>query len=246
MATPYESQDIFSELKPYAHLTVVPGVTIGDLNYVTHQHLYSTAAFNIGGAAVPADLNQPLFAAGENEQGQGFASALTRDLTNFTGTRGELPANQAFVATRCGFSIYRAGDADPASGLTIGHINTPDDMFAIAKQFYWTLSIGRGPVREIGTLDQWPQGDGTYSISSMGLAGLGAGAVGPTRASLFSGTQNGAPSCGTKVLNIPIVFPPMVSTAINVRNGVGFTLQNNPSYLLIRCDLYGYQFTMPV
>ena len=249
----YDFPTIFDELEPYANMVVASNrgreITVGDLQYVTHQTMYSTALTTQLAAApvLNAGTKVSLFQTGQNEQGQGWAGSLTESETNFKGSNGQFPANQCFVATRAAWSVHllSANNTGVATN-TYALVAQPDDLKAIITKGVWSLSIGRGPTRQIGNLADYPAASGVYAD----LGGVDAGAA----VSLSpSACQNGWPSEPMKPLDVPIVFPPLVNVAIDCQWNSGATLfttgdggNAGDQYIAVRLALYGFQFTMPV
>lgn len=250
----YDFPTIYEELKPFANMVVYGTagreVTVGDMEYVTHKTLYSTSLLSLGASAnISAGAKLDFFQTGENEQGQGWVGALTKSQTNFVGSQGQYPANQAFVATRCGFSVFLL-DADDTTGVGNNYYNVgyPDDLLGIIQKGVWSLTTGRGPKREIGALVDYPAGYGVAAV------GGGAFANAAQTENIPGGCQNGIPGVPLKPLDIPIIFPPLVNVEMDVKWGSSFALTNsgtapynlNNLYLAVRCNLYGFEFTKPV
>lgn len=249
----YDFPTIFDELEPYANMVVASNrgreITVGDLQYVTHQTMYSTAVTGAFAAnpVLTAGTKVDLFQTGQNEQGQGFAGSLTESETNFKGSNGQFPANQCFVATRAAWSVHLLSAVDTGvSTNTYALVAQPDDLKAIITKGIWSLSIGRGPTRQIGNLSDYPASSGAFAD----LAGVSAAAAGEISP---AACQNGWPSLPMKPLDVPIVFPPLVNVAIDCRWNSGATLATaaqggncGSQHLAVRLALYGFQFTMPV
>ena len=250
----YDFPTIFDELQPYANMVVASNrgreITVGDLQYVTHQTMYSTA---VTGALAAAPVINPgtslnFFQTGQDEQGQGWNGSLTESETNFRGSNGQFPANQCFVATRAAWSVWSLSAADTGGvGNTYALVKEADDLKALIGKGVWDLSIGRGPTREIGNLSDYPAASGVYA----GLASQQAGATDPVSAS--TACQNGWPSEPMKPLDVPIVFPPLVNVSIGATWHSGFTLATTAAggnlgatHIAVRLALFGFQFTMPV
>lgn len=236
----YDFPTLYQELQPYADMVVTTTrgrqITVGDMQYVTHQTLYSTAVYAPGAAAV-TPFQVDLFKAGLNEQGQGWAGSLTKSETNFEGSNGQFAANQAFVATRAAWSVWKLNDhATNTDANQYQLFAQADDLLPIITKGVWDLSIGRGPTRIIGNLTDYPAGYGVHAVNG-GIAVALGGAT--------TGMQNGCPGVPMKPLDIPIVFPPLVSVDISAKWRSGFTLSGNPGYIAVKLALFGFQFTMP-
>lgn len=237
----------FEELKPYLRMTVAPnGVTIGDLNFVVAQTQWSTALQSIAVAqTVPADVNLDLFQAARGDVGQGFTTALTRSQTSWQDTQGRLPANQVFIATSCGFQIFRRDTASTTATANEDLVPKLSAVNAIGRNLSWQVTIGDGITRNYGSL--------------LDFGGFGAQYAVPNPAAVndFSvGAYMGEPDSKGRKLRIPLVFPPNISVRIKVRGGNAFvvddvtgaggdTLAAN-TFLAVRQYLHGYLCTMPV
>ena len=232
-------QTIFEQLAPYAGMTVVPGVTVGRLNYANQMDLWSDSLFTTGLKNVPANTELPFFTAAQTETGQGFTTGLTITQTNSKFSKGQPPANQVFVATHMGFGAYYQTDANPANQQTFT-LPSSQDLFALIQNFSWDLQIGRGITRTIGSLLEYPDVGGAWSTSRQNDASA--------TLTEFPGAQNGVPACHKVKLPIPIIFPPLVNVGLTAKCGNSFTLidASNTTYVVIRSTLSGFLMTMPV
>jgi hypothetical protein len=155
---------------------------------------------------------------------------LTLGQTNSKFSKGQPPANQCYVATHAGFSVYYTTDNDPSTAQTIT-LPAGADLYAILQNFSWDLQIGRGITRTIGTLLEYPSAGGAW-----------ASAAGDASA------QNGDPSAWTTKLPIPIIFPPLVNVTLTAKNGNSFVLAGvaDNGYIVVRLNFRGFLMTMPV
>ena len=238
-----QEQNIFEELAPYARLTVVPGISVGQLNFVSQSDLYYTCAATFTSGAVGANTTLQFYqgALGDAATNAGYASGtLSTSQTSSRFPRGQAPANQCFVAVSAGFSIntltsLALDTGNPVAGL----LTDPDDLYALAHQFSWDLTIGRGITRTIGTLASYC-GPDAITISQNDTAS-------PTTNGYNGTVQLGKPGVGFTKLKVPIVFPPLVNVSITAQNGSPFTLQSAASInVQFRLSLRGYLMTMPV
>lgn len=257
-----KNQSFLAELQPYAKMTVVPGVTVGDLNFASAQSVFSTgyippSAQDQIGANSSVDLYQA--AIGDNGQGLAPGQVMTRAQTSWINTQGRLPANEVFIGIRCGFTAYKHRNSDkaltagasfaPTAGVYSSQLLFPDvaALWQILHSFSWEYQIGDGIVRNSGALSGFPQGGGVYEAPA-------AGTVGDAIA-----VQSGWPCPVTMAeLPIPFMFLPNITSRITVKCGnllklepslTGITLDNggtNSEYLAIRIALQGYKLTMPV
>lgn len=251
-----KDEQFLKDLQPFARVTVVPGVTVGDLNFVSAQSIYSTGYVspttdNNFAANIDLDLFQA--AIGDNGQGLAAGQLMTRAQTNFQDSAGRLPANEVFVGIRCLVSVYQHVNADVAvTGVTLPLSNAipiPDQTGAwdIVKELSWEYQTGDGIIRNVGALSGYPQGGGVYdAVNSANAAGDTIGA------------QNGYP-CPTvsKELPIPFMFLPNISTRVKVKSGSPITTPTAADFLVaaaqvklralaIRMTFQGYKMTMPV
>lgn len=229
---------IFEQLAPYAQMTVVPGVTVGQLNYANQQDLFSDSTFQLAGTVVPANQQLSFYQAALQEVGSGFSTGLTISQSNSKFSKGQPPANQVFIGVKLGFGVSVNDTNNPASGIAQTLFGA-DDLFALIQNFSWDLQIGNGIIRTIGSLAEYPDVGGVWSESRSTKA-----ATTPQ-----SGAQNGIPACYTVKLPIPIVFPPLINVNISAQSGNAFSLSAAAvanKYATVRCTLSGFLMTMPV
>lgn len=256
-----EEKSIFEELAPYAKMIVVPGVTVGNLTYSNQQDLYSTSVFASDAATgvVAANTTVQFFqgALGESAIQQGYTGgSLTLAQTNNKFSKGQAPANQVYIATHAGFALSQISgtNAPPTLAATVretllrsdvrslaaaGGGTGKCDVFSIAQNFSWDLTIGAGITRTIGSLSEYHM--------------PGASAVtddGPAVATVndFVSSQNGSPWSDMKRLQVPVVFPPLVKVQITAQNGSPFVLlaTTAATSVQVKLVLRGYLMTMPV
>lgn len=255
-----KNEQFLKELQPYARMTVVPGVTVGDLNFSSAQSVFSTGYIaptsndNFG-----ANAEVQLFQSAIGDGGQGLASGqvMTRGQTNFLDSAGRLPANEVYVGIRCLTSVYKHVNAiAPAFGAsfaaaangTVSATTTIGDvaaLYEILKSFSWEYQTGDGIIRNVGPLSSYPQAGGAWEApnSAANTAALAA--------------QNGWPCPTTaKELPIPFMFLPNITTRVTVKCGSPLALtagtftaptaQVAGEFLAIRMTFQGYKLTMPV
>ena len=223
---------IFEQLAPYAGLTVVPGVTIGKLNYANQQDTFSDAVLTTTAKTVPANTELQFFSVAITETGQGWSTGLTLSQTNSRFSKGQPPANQCLVATQFGVGVYITDDTNPANSQDITLLSERD-LYSVLQNFSWDLQIGRGITRTIGSLLEYPDFGGAWAT----VAGASGGQA-----------QNGVPACHQVKLPIPIIFPPLVNVGITAKCGNAFTLLDvaETTNIVVRVTLGGFLMTMPV
>lgn len=237
------AQTIFEQLSPYAGLTVVPGVTIGRLNYANQTSQFSDSVFTLSTKVVPANTELQFFTAAQTETGQGWSGGLTLSQTNSKFSKGQPPANQCQVIRTLSFGVYYSGATsaglNPAAAQTYT-LPSSRDLFALVQNFSWDLTIGRGITRTIGSLLEYPDAGGAWSVSRQNDAA-------PTLYE-FAGAQNGVPGVVTVTLPIPIIFPPLVNVNLTAKCGSAFSLLDatDNSNVVFRMTLGGFLMTMPV
>ena len=264
-------KSIFEELAPYAKMVVVPGVTVGNLTYSNQQDLYSTAAFTATNGLIAANQTIQFYngALGESAITQGYAGGiLSLSQTNSKFARGQAPANQVYIATHAGFQLSQISTRDLGvahrESLLVGLTETeaingvvPDanDVFSVANNFSWNLTIGRGITRNIGTLQEYPA-PGVWAFQDIGTPSAAAGDP-LARTNLASNVfaQLGTPLACLKKLEVPIIFPPLVNVSIEAQCGSFIQLQQVVSSaalgagdinVQIKMIMRGYLMTMPV
>lgn len=257
-----KNEQFLKELQPYSRMTVVPGVTVGDLNFSSAQSVFSTGY--IAPSAndnFAANSEVQLFQAAIGDNGQGLApgQVMSRGQTNWQDTAGRLPANEVFLGIRCLVSVYKhhnvvanvfgasfAGDG--VSFSSQGPINDVAATHEIVKSFSWEYQTGDGIIRNVGPLASYPQGGGAWEAPAPGITSAALGAI---------GVQNGYP-CPTVAteLPIPFMFLPNITTRVTVKCGSPLALtagsftvataETAGDFLAIRMTFQGYKLTMPV
>ena len=254
-----QQENIFEELAPYSRLTVIPGISVGQLNFVNQQDLVYTAVTTATSGAVAANTQLQFFQGtlGDSATTAGYsAGQLSLSQTNSRFPRGQAPANQCFLAVSAGFSVTllrdSTGTAADAIDLTkspkAAQFYDPDDLYQIAHSFSWDLTIGRGITRTIGPIAAYCGPDNVTTLQN-DTSGDASSPTNLLASAQGVGTcQLGKPGMGFTKLKVPIVFPPLVNVAINAQNGSPFTLANSGvnSYIQFRLTLRGYLMTMPV
>jgi hypothetical protein len=257
-----KNEQFLKELQPYAKMTVVPGVTVGDLNFASAQSIYSTTYIAPqANDQIAANRDADLFQAAIGDNGQGLApgQVMTRSQTNFLDSQGRLPANEVFVGIRCLVSVFRHINAINGASSTTGAsfantgavfstqapIPSVAGTWAVLHGLSWEYQTGDGIIRNVGALSGYPAGGGTYAPP---LTGAAADAV---------LGQNGWP-CPTvsKELPIPFMFLPNITTRVKVKSGSQINLpagslsaggaQAVGEFLAVRMTFQGYKLTMPV
>lgn len=257
-----EMADQFADLRPFMRMTVAPGVTVGQLNFVAALTHWSTALLSIAiNNTIPSDVSVDLFQAGIGDTGQGYTGALTRGQTSWEDSQGRLPANQCFIATSTSFQLYRRDTA--ATGSTVAVETTVPNieaLHAIARALSWEETIGDGITRNHGPIAQHAGMGGVWAVPSVGSAfTLTEGApnviVGYQEPGFDVNAIIGNPDARGSKLPLPVIFPPNINVKLTVKGGTGFVVPvgNNsrntlPSstFLAIRQYLHGYLCTMPV
>lgn len=255
-----KNETFLKDLQPYSRMTVVPGVTVGDLNFASAQSVFSTGYIQPSAAdTFAANQELDLFQAAIGDNGQGLApgQVMSRGQTNWLDSQGRLPANEVFIGIRCLVSIYKHRNSDKTliSGASFASTGTPPvfssqlpipdvaAVYEIAKEFSWEYQTGDGIIRNAGALAGYPQGGGVWEAP---LGAISAGAV---------GVQNGWPCPVTaRELPIPFMYLPNITTRVKIRSGsqLGLTtgsIDYNTAYaeyLAIRMTFQGYKLTMPV
>ena len=254
-----KNEQFLKELQPFMRMTVIPGVTVGDLGFSSAQSIFSTGYIattgtdNFGGNR---DLDLFQAAIGDNGQGLAAGQVMTRGQTNWLDTGGKLPANEVFVGIRCAFSVYRHDNSDVA--LTAGAsfaatgavqssqvlIPSVDSLYMLLKEFSWEYQTGDGIIRNSGALAGYPQAGGVWEPPTQ-FTTIGA------QANPAIGAQNGYP-CATvgRDLPIPFIFLPNINTRVKIKSGTALTTQAGTflehQFLAIRQTIQGYKLTMPV
>lgn len=223
------------DLGPYASM-VIPeyGAQVNSLVYANTQDLVSTGAIPLTTGVMAASANVSLYQAALTEVGQGFTTGLTLGQTNSQFSKGQAPKNQVYVATHIGFEIFGLSGVDPSTTIT-EQLFDADSVFSLATNLSWNLSIGRGNVRTIGTLLDYPATAGGWAFRGDDPAVGGIAA------------HNGLPGAGLRKLATPICFPPLVPVVINVALGkfpVTMCDSSVPA-VGIRCYLKGALMTAP-
>lgn len=265
-----KNEQFLKELQPYARMTVVPGVTVGDLNFSSAQSIFSTGyiqptSTNNFGANSEVQLFQA--AIGDNGQGLAAGQVMTRGQTNFLDTAGRLPANEVYIGIRCLTSVFQHRNAVVGVGASFAAavagnlsqqvpVGDVTALYEIIKSFSWEYQTGDGIIRNVGSLAGYPQAGGVWE-APIQLAQAAAAVANPAIAA-----QNGYP-CPTVAaeLPIPFMFLPNITTRVTVKCGsplnltglltgtAAFTAGTSEvigNLLAIRMTFQGYKLTMPV
>ena len=260
-----KNEQFLKELQPYSKMTVVPGVTVGDLNFASAQSVWSTgyiAPTSNDNFAANSEVQLFQAAIGDNGQGLAPGQVMSRGQTNWQDSSGRLPANEVFIGIRCLVSVYEHTNAVVnvfgASFANTGAlyssqvpINDVASLYGILKSFSWEYQIGDGIVRNVGPLASYPQGGGVWEAPIQ----LAQQAVAGSNTAI--GAQNGLPSpIVAKELPIPFMFLPNITSRVVVKCGSPLTTTTGTftaaaaeqagDFLAIRMTFQGYKLTMPV
>jgi len=211
-------KSIFEELKPFANMVIDQGrgVTISDLAFSSAEDFYSTGAIALSTLTLSAGSTVKLFEANIGDNGgQGFSNVTLTvgETNNKNGNRQ--PSNNVYIATHFGFQVYAVTAVDSLNAVPI---NNPNTMYKVAANTSWSLTVGDGIKRTLGTVLDYPAGSGIDT--ALALAGTG----GPDLAAF---TNNGWVGCQKRKLPIPIVFPPNISVEIELKTGAAQVLIDN-------------------
>lgn len=243
--------EYLKDLQPFSRMTVVPNVTVGDLNFSSAQSYFSTgyiSPFN-SNDNFAANSGVSLFSAAIGDNGQGLAAGvtMTRGQTNVLDSQGRLPANEVFIGIRCLASVYRHTNAVAGAGgatltdSTQEPLTTVEGLMQALKSFSWEFQIGDGIIRNAGALIGFPQGGGVWEPTTTVASALNV--------------QSGLPlACDSRKLAIPFLFLPNIVTRVNVQNGGPIVIpdidlgadQVKGQFLAVRLTFQGYKLTMPV
>lgn len=258
-----KNEQFLKELQPYSKMTVVPGVTVGDLNFASAQSAYSTGYIApVASDQFAANREVDLFQAAIGDNGQGLAAGqvMSRAQTNWLDTAGRLPANEVFLGIRCLISVYKHSNAPftvLANGASFANqgtafstqapITSVAGVAAIINGFSWEYQVGDGIIRNVGSLAGYPQGGGVYEPPTPAFA-------------VAIGVQNGYPCPSVaKELPIPFMFLPNINTRVKIKSGsqinvpagtfnlgAGGAEPVRADFLAVRMTFQGYKLTMPV
>jgi hypothetical protein len=188
-----------------------------------------------------------LFSKNIGETGQGFTAALTiAETNNVNGDR--MPANQVYIGLKAGFQVYVTSSA---ASLDPFPILSQFGMYKIANSTVWSLNIGDGIKRFIGTVAQYPAGCGPWAPSwEMDTTGLGAAAGAFLGTNGVGYANNGAPFASElRSLPLPVIFPPNIKTDIRLLTGTAVTLTADDCVtayaICYRMTFRGYMMTLP-
>lgn len=263
-----KNEQFLKELLPYSKMTVVPGVTVGDLNFASAQSVWSTgfiAPSSTDNFAANSEVQLFQAAIGDNGQGLASGQVMTRSQTNWQDTAGRLPANEVFIGIRCLTSVFKhtngavgAGGALLTSNPVTSTIQDVAVLYQIVKSFSWEYQTGDGIIRNVGPLASYPQAGGAWEAPAVPFAPLTA--ADPGVAADAIAVQNGYPCpVVAKELPIPFMFLPNITTRVVVKTGSPITLvpatsnyfvlgtaQVAGQFLAVRMTFQGYKLTMPV
>lgn len=246
--------EYLKDLQPYARMTVVPGVTVGDLNFSSAQSYFSTTFISpLNTDTIGANTDADLFQAAIGDSGQGLAAGvtMTRGQTNVLDSQGRLPANEVFIGIKCLVSVYKhVNGANGASLATLTGssqttVSTVAGLQSALKSLSWEFQIGDGIIRNAGALIGYPQGGGVWEPPTAAGIAVATGIA----------VQSGIPlACDSRKLPIPFLFLPNIVTRVKIKSGGEFTVpgiapggaQSPAEFLAVRMTFQGYKLTMPV
>lgn len=208
-------KSIFEELKPFANMVIDQGrgVTISDLAFSSAEDFYSTGAIALNALVLNAGSTVKLFEANIGDNGgQGFAnvSMTVGETNNKNGNRQ--PSNNVYIATHFGFQVYATTSVNSLNAVPIQNATS---LYQIAANTAWSLTVGDGIKRTLGTVLDYPAGSGIDTALSTGTGGF------------TSFSNNGWVGCQKRKLPIPIVFPPNISVEIELKTGASQALLDN-------------------
>lgn len=214
-------KSIFEELKPFASMVIDQsrGVAVSDLAFSSAEDFYSTAAIGLSTLTLPAGSTAQLFSANIGDNGgQGFAnvSLTIGETNNKNGDRQ--PSNNVYIATHFGFQVYAVTSVDQ---LNVVPINNPISMYKVAANTAWSLTVGDGIKRTLGTVLEYPAGSGIDTALSLQNTTTAAAYA------LASFSNNGWVGCQKRKLPIPIIFPPNIQVEIELKTGASQVLIDN-------------------
>jgi len=237
-------KSIFEELAPFSKMVVDQGrgVVVSDLAFASAEDRYSTAFIQLAGSVLSANSNVKLFQKNVGETGQGSAVNLTiAETNNKQGDRQ--PSNQVYIGTHLGFQLYRHASSGALNVLPFGAgAESVSDMYKVAASTTWSLNVGDGIERTLGTVLEYPAGSG---IDTPAAIPSGSG-VGTTNPAAFA-PNNGWVGCKKRKLPIPVIFPPNISVDIQLLTGAAQTLGsvNSGDYIAYRATFTGFRMTLP-
>lgn len=259
MHAPYEFTE--RDIKRFARMTVVDGITVGDLVYEQPMAMYSTAAIAPSAAdTIGQNTSARLFQTPLDQSGQGFSSDLTRSETNMEKADLKMDANEVFVATHAAFSVWKRTSNALATSETVSLLPSGDALAAVISNFWWEYTLGNDRTRNYGLIGGYPQGGGAWAAPAAGSFADSTVGTQNNSYSAFRGVQNGLPSVHCmRPLSVPMLAPPNIGTKVEVKCGSAFSVApandgdgaggnwlGATEYLIIRMALVGYRYTMPV
>lgn len=234
-------KSIFEELAPFSKMVVDQGrgVVVSDLAFASAEDKYSTSFIQLSTLTLPANSSVKLFQKNVGESGQGISTNLTIAETNNKNGQRQ-PSNQVYIATHLGFQLYTVNSTGTSLAVVpFSGISAWSDMYITAASTTWSLNVGDGIERTLGTVLEYPAGSGIDSP-----AGIGSGAT--TYSATFA-PNNGWVGCKKRKLPIPIIFPPNIDVDIQLKTGAAQTLAgvDSSSYIAYRATFTGFRMTLP-
>lgn len=244
-------QSMYEDLAPFAGMVVdqSKGVTVGDLVFASAQDFWSTGFIPLSTFTLPANSEVQLFSKniGESGQGSGTAVLTAAETNNVNGDR--MPANQVYIGLKCGFQIYQVA----ANTLDPFPLVGPVGMLKVTHNTVWSLNIGDGIKRFIGSVAHYPAGCGVsvdaYTFNTVGLGAAALQGYRGTDGVAFC--NNGIPSAAElRTLPLPVIFPPNIKTDIRLLTGGASVLTaddvTSGNSIAYRMTFRGYMMTLPV
>ena len=248
------------ELKDYADTTIVPGVTVKDLTFVSAGALWSEGLIAPSAAdTFAANSSVDLFSGAIGDIGsQAFTTnGLTRSQTNMLRGSGQMDANICFVGYAMSCFVAKRNLATLATTTTFSLLANPFLMQAVLDNFAIEHQQGEDRITVLGPLGLYPAASGAWAVAAQGLSAVSYTAVTST-ASVgplgvrAAGVNNHRPDGRIlRRLPFPITFLPQIGTRLTVKNGGAFATGEttdadgiaSSEFLSVKLTLHGYKFT---
>jgi hypothetical protein len=231
---------VFADLAPFSKMVVDAGkgILVSDTTFASASDLWSTGVFLLATSALTGGQTVKLFSVARGQSGQGTTASHTYQQTNVVFNNGQMSANQTYLGIKTGFTAYWYTTPDTLS--IPQYFDGLNDLLAVTNDIVWKLKVGDNIQRTIGTLADYPQGNGVWGFPSA------AGTSSP-QTQTYDFQQNGGPISTRRPLPLPVIWPPLVQVDIELEVGQTNTLTGATAAgaAAIKQTFEGYLMTLP-
>jgi len=233
---------VFADLAPFSKMVVDAGkgILVSDTTFASASDLWSTGAFTLAANILTGGQTVKLFSIARGQGGQGFTPSASYAQTNVVFNNGQMSANQTYLGIKTGFTLYWVTSAAAAAHTIPQYLDGEADLLGVQNDIVWKLKVGDNIQRTIGTLADYPQGNGVWGFP------VGVGGATPNTVT-YEFQQNGGPISTRRALPLPVIWPPLVQVDIEleVGNNITTTGMAATAGVCVKQTFEGYLMTLP-